>query len=106
MAVLLDHNSRVVVQGFGSAGQREALTSKAYGTKVVGGVTPGRGGQEIEGFQIRNTVREAVDEFDANVSLIFVPAPFAATRSSSPQTPASPLRSASPRASRSSTWSK
>ncbi len=78
MPVLLDHNSRVIVQGFGSAGQREAVTSKAYGTQVVGGVTPGRGGQEIEGFAIRNTVREAVEEFDANVSLIFVPAPFAA----------------------------
>ncbi|GMU41132.1 MAG: succinate--CoA ligase [ADP-forming] subunit alpha [Chloroflexota bacterium] len=78
MAVLMDSNSRVVIQGFGAAGQREAKTSRAYGTQVVCGVTPGRGGQEIEGFPIRNTVREAVQEFGANVSLIFVPAPGAA----------------------------
>jgi succinyl-CoA synthetase alpha subunit len=78
MGVLMNSESRVVVQGFGAAGQREAKTSRAYGTQVVCGVTPGRGGQEIEGFAIRNTVREAVDEFGANVSLIFVPAPFAA----------------------------
>ncbi|MBM3140572.1 MAG: succinate--CoA ligase subunit alpha [Chloroflexi bacterium] len=78
MAVLLNRESRVVIQGFGAAGQREAHTSRAYGTQVVAGVTPGRGGQEIDGFPIRNTVRQAVDEFGANVSLIFVPAPFAA----------------------------
>lgn len=78
MAVLMDSNSRVVIQGFGGAGQREAANSRAYGTAVVCGVTPGRGGQVIDGTPIRNTVREAVDEFGANVSLIFVPAPFAA----------------------------
>lgn len=78
MGVLLDENSRVVIQGFGGAGQREALTSRAYGTQVVCGVTPGRGGQVIEDTPIRNTVRQAVAEFGANVSLIFVPAPFAA----------------------------
>ena len=78
MGVLLDEDSRVVVQGFGGAGQREAKTSRAYGTEVVCGVTPGRGGQVLEDTPIRNTVREAVAEFGANVSLIFVPAPFAA----------------------------
>ena len=78
MGVLLDENTRVVIQGFGGAGQREARNSLDYGTKVVAGVTPGRGGQLIEGVPIRNTVRQAVDEFGANVSLIFVPAPFAA----------------------------
>ena len=78
MSVLLNSESRVVVQGFGGAGQREATTSRAYGTQIVAGVTPGRGGQEIAGFPIRNTVRQAVDEFGANASLIFVPAPFAA----------------------------
>ena len=78
MSLLLDENSKVVIQGFGSAGQREAIICRDYGTSVVAGVTPGKGGQEIEGFPIRNTVQEAVDEFDANVSLIFVPAPFAA----------------------------
>jgi succinyl-CoA synthetase alpha subunit len=78
MSLLLDENSKVVIQGFGAAGQREAIICRDYGTDVVAGVTPGKGGQEIEGFPIRNTVQEAVDEFDANVSLIFVPAPFAA----------------------------
>jgi len=78
MGVLMDSNSRVVIQGFGAAGQREAKNSSAYGTQVVCGVTPGRGGQVIEGVPIRNTVREAVQEFGANVSLIFVPAPGAA----------------------------
>ena len=78
MSLLLDENSKVVIQGFGAAGQREAIICRDYGTNVVAGVTPGKGGQEIEGFPIRNTVQEAVDEFDANVSLIFVPAPFAA----------------------------
>jgi succinyl-CoA synthetase alpha subunit len=78
MGVLMDENSRVVVQGFGGAGQREAITGRAYGTNIVCGVTPGRGGQTIEGFEVLNTVREAVDKYDANISLIFVPAPFAA----------------------------
>ena len=78
MAVLLDGGSRVVIQGMGAAGQREAEVSRAFGTQVVAGVTPGRGGQELAGVPIRNTVREAADEFGANVSLIFVPAPFAA----------------------------
>ena len=78
MSLLLDENSKVVIQGFGAAGQREAIICRDYGTNVVAGVTPGKGGQEIEGFPIRNTVQEAVNEFDANVSLIFVPAPFAA----------------------------
>lgn len=78
MAVLLNQDSRIVIQGFGAAGVREATTSRDYGTQVVAGVTPGRGGQVIEGFPIRNTVRQAVEEFQANVSLIFVPAAFAA----------------------------
>lgn len=78
MGVLMDENSRVVVQGFGGAGQREAITGRDYGTNIVCGVTPGRGGQTIEGFEVLNTVREAVDKYDANISLIFVPAPFAA----------------------------
>ncbi len=78
VAVLLDEGSRVVIQGMGAAGQREAEVSRAFGTQVVAGVTPGRGGQELAGVPVRNTVREAVDEFGANVSLIFVPAPFAA----------------------------
>ena len=78
MAVLMNKDSRVVIQGFGGAGQREAKTSLAYGTQVVAGVTPGRGGQTIEGVPIYNTVEEAVAKHQANVSLVFVPAPFAA----------------------------
>ena len=78
MGVLLDHNTRLLIQGMGAAGTREARTCIDYGTKVVAGVTPGRGGQEIAGVPIRNTVAEAAREFNANVSLIFVPAAFAA----------------------------
>ena len=78
MAVLLDAASRIVIQGMGAAGQREASVSRAFGTQVVCGVTPGRGGQELADVPVRNTVREAVDEFGANVSVIFVPARFAA----------------------------
>jgi succinyl-CoA synthetase alpha subunit len=78
MAVLLNEESRVLIQGFGGAGQREAATSLAYGTNVVCGVTPGRGGQVINDLPVLNTVREGVAEFGANVCLIFVPAPFAA----------------------------
>ena len=77
MAVLMNEESRVLVQGFGGAGQREAATSLAYGTEVVCGVTPGRGGQEIGGLPVLNTVREGVERFGANISLIFVPAAFA-----------------------------
>ena len=78
MAVLMNENSRVLVQGFGGAGQREAATSLAFGTNVVCGVTPGRGSQLINDVPVFNTVREGVDEFAANIALIFVPAPFAA----------------------------
>ena len=78
MGILLDENSRLLIQGMGAAGAREARTCLDYGTNVVAGVTPGRGGQVIEDVPIRNTVAEAVEEFEANVSLIFVPAAFAA----------------------------
>ena len=78
MGILLDENTRLLIQGMGAAGAREARIGLEYGTRVVAGVTPGRGGQEIEGVPVRNTVAEAVAEFDANVSMIFVPAPFAA----------------------------
>ncbi|HJM75576.1 MAG TPA: succinate--CoA ligase subunit alpha [Dehalococcoidia bacterium] len=78
MGVLLDSNTRLMIQGMGAAGAREARTSLDYGTNVVAGVTPGRGGQEIEGVPVRDTVALAVAEFEPNLSLIFVPAPFAA----------------------------
>lgn len=78
MAVIMNEDSRVLIQGFGGAGQREAAASLAYGTTVVCGVTPGRGGQVINDIPVLNTVREGVEEFGANIALIFVPAPFAA----------------------------
>ena len=78
MGVLLDEDTRLLIQGMGAAGAREARNSLDYGTQVVAGVTPGRGGQEIEGLPVFNTVREAVDATGANASLIFVPAAGAA----------------------------
>jgi succinyl-CoA synthetase alpha subunit len=78
MSILVNKNTRVVVQGItGSAGLFHATQCREYGTKVVGGVTPGKGGTEIDGFPVFNTVLEAVKETGANTSLIFVPAPFA-----------------------------
>lgn len=78
MSILVGSDTRVVVQGItGSAGLFHAIQCRDYGTKVVGGVTPGKGGTEIEGFPVFDTVEEAVDKVGANTSLIFVPAPFA-----------------------------
>jgi len=79
MSVLVDKNSKIVVQGItGKEGTFHATQCKAYGTQVVAGVTPGKKGQSVEGIPVFNTVEEAVQETDANVSLIFVPPPFAA----------------------------
>ena len=80
MAVLVDENTRVVVQGItGSAGSFHAKQCMAYGTNIVAGVTPNKGGQVFEGkVPIFNTVSQAVKETGANVSLIFVPPRFAA----------------------------
>src|SRR5690606_28529432 len=78
MSVLVDENTRILVQGFGRAGQFHAEQCMAYGSKVVAGVTPGKGGQEALGVPIFNTVAEAVEATQANASLIFVPAPGAA----------------------------
>lgn len=78
MSILVDNTTRVVVQGItGSAGLFHATQCREYGTNVVGGVTPGKGGTEVDGFPVFNTVEEAVKEKDANASMIFVPAPFA-----------------------------
>ncbi len=74
MSILVDKNSRVVVQGLtGKEGSFHARQCREYGTAIVAGVTPGRGGQEHEGTPVYNTVREAVRAQRANVSLIFVP---------------------------------
>ncbi len=79
MAILLSRESRVIVQGItGRDGSFLAKLMKEYGTKVVGGVTPGKGGQFVDGIPVFNTVKEAVEKEGADVSCIFVPAPFAA----------------------------
>jgi succinyl-CoA synthetase alpha subunit len=79
MAIIVDNDTRLVVQGLtGSEGRFHGLRNKAYGTNVVAGVTPGKGGQDVEGIPVFHTVGQAVDEAGANTSLIFVPARFAA----------------------------
>jgi succinyl-CoA synthetase alpha subunit len=79
MAVLLDRNTRLIVQGLtGREGTFHAKAAAAYGTKVVGGVTPGKGGTTHEGWPIFNSVHDAVRETGANATVIFVPPPFAA----------------------------
>jgi succinyl-CoA synthetase alpha subunit len=79
MSVLLSKESRVIVQGFtGSEGTFHAEQMLAYGTTLIGGVTPGKGGQEHLGLPVFNTVQEAVDQAGADTSVIFVPPPFAA----------------------------
>jgi succinyl-CoA synthetase alpha subunit len=79
MSILVDKSTRLIVQGLtGREGTFHAKASAAYGTDVVGGVTPGKGGATHEGWPIFNTVQEAVDKTGANASVIFVPPPFAA----------------------------
>src|SRR5947199_1339956 len=79
MSVLVDKNTRLIVQGLtGREGTFHAKGSAEYGTKVVGGVTPGKGGTTHEGWPVFNTVAEAMGKTGANVSVIFVPPPFAA----------------------------
>src|ERR1700735_1482171 len=79
MAILVNKKTKVIVQGLtGREGTFHAKTSAAYGTQIVGGVTPGKGGSTHEGWPIFNTVREAADKTGANATVIFVPPPFAA----------------------------
>ena len=78
MAIVVDNDTRLVVQGLtGSEGRFHGLRNRAYGTNLVAGVTPGKGGQDVEGVPVFDTVADAVDKAGANTSLIFVPARFA-----------------------------
>ena len=79
MSVLVDKNTRVVTQGItGKTGAFHTRACKEYGTQMVAGVTPGKGGQEFEGIPLYDTVHEAKKQAGANVSIIYVPPPFAA----------------------------
>jgi succinyl-CoA synthetase alpha subunit len=79
MSILIDQNTRVIFQGFtGREASFHAQASIDYGTKVMGGVTPGKGGQTHLGLPVFNTVADAVKQTGANASIIFVPPPFAA----------------------------
>jgi succinyl-CoA synthetase alpha subunit len=79
MAILINENTRLLVQGItGREGAFHTSQAIAYGTKVVAGMTPGKGGTKVQDVPVFNTVREAVDETGANASVIFVPPPFAA----------------------------
>jgi succinyl-CoA synthetase alpha subunit len=75
VAIIVDKQTRLVVQGLtGSEGRFHGLRNRAYGTNIVAGVTPGKGGQEVEGIPVFDTVADAVEQAGANTSLIFVPA--------------------------------
>ncbi|HEQ99464.1 MAG TPA: succinate--CoA ligase subunit alpha [candidate division Zixibacteria bacterium] len=77
MAILVDKDSRILVQGItGSAGQFHTKRMIDYGTQIVGGTSPGKGGQEVEGVPVFDTVDECIDATEADTSVIFLPAPF------------------------------
>ena len=79
MAIIVDRDTRLVVQGLtGREGRFHGLRNRSYGTNVVAGVTPGKGGQDVEGVPVFDTVSDAVVETGANTTMVFVPAPFAA----------------------------
>ncbi len=78
MAVLVNKNNRVIVQGLtGREGSFHAKQMLDYGTRVVGGVTPGKGGKDVSGLPVFDSVHEAVQQTGADASVIFVPAPYA-----------------------------
>jgi succinyl-CoA synthetase alpha subunit len=79
MAIWVNEETRLIVQGItGKEGEFHALSCREYGTNVVGGVTPGKGGQDVEGIPVYDSVAEAREETGANATMIFVPPPFAA----------------------------
>jgi len=78
MSILINKNTKVIVQGItGRDGAFHTSKMKAYGTNIVGGISPGKAGQQVEGIPVFNTVEDAVKATGANASVIFVPAPFA-----------------------------
>src|SRR3954468_24250906 len=78
MSILVDKNTRVLCQGLGKAGTFHAIQCREYGTQVVGGVAPGKGGTTKEGFPLFNSAADAVRKTGANATMIFVPPPGAA----------------------------
>src|SRR3982751_934631 len=79
MSILVDENTKLCVSGItGREGTFHALNNRAYGTQVVSGVTPGKGGQDVDGVPVFNTFHDAVAETGANTAMIFVPPRFAA----------------------------
>src|ERR1700734_1627578 len=79
MSILVDKNTRLCTSGItGREGTFHTLRNREYGTQVVGGVTPGKGGQDVEGIPVLNTFHEAVDKTGANTAMVFVPPRFAA----------------------------
>jgi succinyl-CoA synthetase alpha subunit len=79
VAIIVDESTRLVVQGLtGREGRFHGLRNREYGTQVVAGVTPGKGGQDVEDIPVFDTVADAVSETGANATMVFVPAPFAA----------------------------
>jgi succinyl-CoA synthetase alpha subunit len=79
MSILIDRNTKVITQGItGATGLFHAQGAREYGTQMVGGVTPGKGGSSIDGFPVYDTVKEAMDQTGATASVIYVPPPFAA----------------------------
>ncbi|HEY6837494.1 MAG TPA: succinate--CoA ligase subunit alpha [Geobacteraceae bacterium] len=77
MSILINRNTKVITQGLGATGLFHAQGAREYGTQMVGGVTPGKGGTVIDGFPLFDTVKEAVSRTGATASVIYVPPPFA-----------------------------
>jgi succinyl-CoA synthetase alpha subunit len=79
MSILVDSNTKLCVSGItGREGTFHSLRNREYGTQVVGGVTPGKGGQDVEGIPVFNTFHDAVAQTGANTAMVFVPPRFAA----------------------------
>ena len=79
MSIIVDKDTKLAVSGLtGREGSFHGLRNRAYGTDLVAGVTPGKGGQEVEGVPVFDTIKESVEGAGANTSMIFVPARFAA----------------------------